>query len=216
MKNPKSRLPKPPWYAHDGEDRICRKLFGRIGTTSQTAVEFGAHDGFYKSNTAYFAIVEGWRCILFDAEPRSELVRKALITAENINEIFDDAEVPEDLDLLSIDIDGNDLWVWKALTYRPRVVIIEFNPKWRPIRRRTIPYDPTRGAWDQTDYYGASAGALVELGKEKGYALYESTSANLIFAQERFVEMPKSVYQVRQRTKKEKLDPYDRPWVGYP
>jgi hypothetical protein len=205
-----------PWHAHGGEDRICRGLFERIGTASQTAVEFGARDGISKSNTAYFREHLHWRCVLFDAEPRSELVQQAWITAENINEVFDDAEVPEDLDLLSIDIDGNDLWVWKALTYRPRVVVIEYNPKWSPRRRRTIPYDPNRGFRDQTDYYGASAGALVELGKQKGYALYESTPSNLIFVQEWFVERPKSVTDVRQRKKKEKVDPHNRPWVGYP
>src|SRR5262245_6233236 len=216
MKGPKSRLPKPPWYAASGEDVKCRRLFARIGTCNQTAVEFGAHDALYKSNTAYFRLTQGWRCILFDAEPRCDLVQQAHITAENVNDIFAAADVPHDLDLLSIDIDGNDLWVWKALTYRPRVVVIEFNPKWKPWRRRTIPYDPNRGLWDQTDYYGASAGALVVLGKEKGYELYTSTLSNLIFAQAHLVNVPQSVFAVRQRSKKEKLDPHKRPWVGYP
>ena len=206
----------PPFYAHGGEDVICRRLFARIGVCSKTAVEFGAHDALYKSNTAYFRLREGWRCILFDAEPRSELVTRAQITAENINHVFDEAGVPKDLDLLSIDIDGNDLWVWKALTYRPRVVIIEFNPKWSPRRRRTIPYDASRGLWDQTDYYGASAGALVKLAAEKGYALYASTASNLIFALEQYVLRAKNLGEVRQRKKKEKLDPFNRPWVGYP
>jgi len=206
----------PPFYAHGGEDRICRRLFAEIGSGSKTAVEFGAHDGLYKSNTAYFHIVEGWRCFLFDAEPRSDFVMRAQITAENINEVFEQAGVPKDLDLLSIDIDGNDLWVWKALTYQPRVVVIEFNPKWSPRRCRTIPYDANRGLWDQTDYYGASAGALVKLGAEKGYALYASTPSNLIFALKPYVPKPKHVRDVRQRKKKEKLDPQNRPWVGYP
>lgn len=211
----KSKHPLPPWHAQGYEDRLCVRIFRQIGVRSQTAVEFGAHDGIYKSNTAYFREALGWRCILFDAQPRSELVRQAQITAENINRIFDDAEVPEDLDLLSIDIDGNDLWVWKALTYRPRVVVIEYNPRWRPMLSRTIPYDPTRGAWDQTDYYGASAGALVRLGTEKGYDLAASTQYNLIFVSAGLVPTM-DVRLVAGRSKRERADPQARAWVAYP
>lgn len=205
----------PPFYAHDGEDRKAYRLLKKMGIRSRTAVEFGAHDAFYKSNTAYFREVHGWRTILFDLEPRSELVNRAQITAENINQVFDDFEVPEDVDVISIDIDGNDLWVWKALTYRPQVLIIEYNPRWRPERRRTIPYDPNRGVWDRTEYYGASAGALVALGREKGYSLADSTDGNLLFVPSgRLPEKP--VQAVTQRKKREKLDHQNRPWVGYP
>jgi hypothetical protein len=206
---------QPPFYAHDGEDVIAHQLLKRIGIRSQTAVEFGGHDGFYKANTAYFREALGWRSIMFDLEPRSELVRRAQITAENINDVFMDHEVPEDVDIVSIDVDGNDLWIWKALQYRPSLVIIEYNPRFKPWRKRTIPYDPNRGAWDRTEYYGASAGALVALGREKGYALVASTNGNLIFSPEGLLPAM-SVHQVKQRKKKEKLDLKNRKWVGYP
>lgn len=206
----------PPFYAHDGEDRKAHRLLQKIGVRSKTAVEFGGHDGFYKSNTAYFREAFGWRTILFDLEPRSDLVYRAQITAENINEVFDLFDVPKDLDILSIDIDGNDLWVWKALTaYQPQIVIIEYNPRFSPIRCRTIPYDPHRGAWDRTEYYGASAGALVKLGREKGYTLAASTDGNLLFVQAGTVP-EKPVASVKQRKKREKFDHQNRPWVGYP
>lgn len=213
MKGMKHRT--PPFYAHDGEDKKALRLLHDIGIRSKTTVEFGGVDGLYKSNTAYFRDTLGWRSIMFDLEPQSELVRRARITAENVNDVFDEHEVPEDVDIISIDIDGNDLWVWKALTYRPTVLIIEYNPRFKPWRRRTIPYDPNRGAWDRTEYYGATPGALVALGHEKGYTLADSTNGNLLFVPKGAApEM--SVYSVTQRKKKEKLDTLNRPWVAYP
>jgi hypothetical protein len=206
---------KAPWRAQGGEDRTCLRLFRRIGIRSKTAVEFGAHDGCYKSNTAYFRERHGWTCFLFDAEPRSDLVIEARITAENVNDVFRAHGVPDDLDLLSIDIDGNDLWVWKAITYQPQVVVIEYNPRWRPIRSRTIPYDPDRGAWDQTDYYGASAGALVKVGREKGYVLAASTQYNLIFGLQGLIDRPMGLNEVARRKKRERADPLNREWMVY-
>jgi len=207
--------PTPPYWAHDGEDVLAYSLLKRLGIRSRTAVEFGGHDGYYKSNTAFFRDALSWRSIMFDLEPRSDLVIQAQITAENINAVFESHGVPRDVDVVSIDVDGNDLWIWKALEYRPSLVIIEYNPRWRPIRRRTIPYDPNRGVWDRTEYYGASAGALVALGQEKGYDLVASTNGNLLFAPSGVLPaMPVSA--VKQRKKKEKLDTANRAWVGYP
>lgn len=206
--------PSSPFLAQGGEDRICHHLFEGIGVRSHCAVEFGAVDGIYKSNTAYFRHVLGWRTVLLDAEPQSDLVHHAIVTAENINDLFRAHDVPEDVDLVSIDIDGNDLWVWKALTYQPQVVIIEYNPRWRPARNRVVPYDPTRAGWDHTDYYGASAGALVLLGRDKGYVLAAWTEYNLIFALKGLTpEVP--VDGVKRRLKNDRTDPKGRPWVRY-
>ncbi len=206
---------RPPFYAQGYEDKICARIFRRIGERSRCAVEFGAHDGLYKSNTAYFRQALGWNVILLDSEPRSPLVRHAVITAENVNDVFRDNDVPDDVDLVSIDIDGNDLWVWKALTFRPQLVIIEYNPRWAPARRRTVPYNPANPAWDKSDYYGASAGALVALGREKGYTLAASTEYNLIFALEGLLpELP--IVEVRRRRECKGTDTLNRPWVAYP
>lgn len=214
----KQRGPGPPFMSQGGEDVLALRLFRKIGVRSQCAVEFGAVDGLYKSNTAYFRDVLGWRVVLFDSDPRGSTVHsvhRAAITAENINRVFAEHGVPDDLDLLSIDIDGNDLWVWKALTYQPSVVIIEYNPKWKAHRRRTVPYDPARNGWDKTDYYGASAGALVELGKQKGYMLAAATHYNLLFAPAGSVE-PYQLREVKTRNRHDRPDPLERPWVGYP
>jgi hypothetical protein len=78
--------------------------------------------------------------------------------------------VPEDLDVLSIDVDGSDYWIWEAIAdYRPRVVVIEYNSVLDPQRKLVQPRE--HGSWDGTDYYGASLGAIRALGETKGYRL---------------------------------------------
>jgi hypothetical protein len=200
-------------YAQSGEDKIVARIFREIGVTNEWAVEFGAADGVRKSNTKYFRD-KGWSSRLFDVEPLDESVQQADITAENVNAVFFTAGVPRAFDLLSIDIDGNDLWVWQALTgFHPRVVIIEYNPKWSANKSRTVPYDPTR-RWDQTDYYGASVLALTRLGARKGYDLVASTRSNLIFVQAGLLPAI-NPSEVRRPTKNKRLDPQGRKWVMY-
>lgn len=199
------------WFAQSGEDKILVRIFRRIGVTNAVAVEFGAADGVRKSNTAHFR-EQGWTVFLFDVAPLDPIVRQADITAENVNAVFLTAGVPQTFDVLSIDIDGNDLWVWKALTYRPRVVVIEYNPLWRPSKSRTVPYDPAR-RWDGTNYYGASVLALRRLGRQKGYDLVAATRSNLIFAQEGLLEP--MARRVRRVSKFKRPDPLDRKWEVY-
>lgn len=93
------------------------------------------------------------------------------VTKENISSIFKDNHVPTEFDLLSIDIDGNDYWVWDALQeYKPRVVVIEYNASYPPPQKMVIPYNPNF-VWDGTFYYGASLTSLSKLAKKLGYAL---------------------------------------------
>jgi len=200
------------WYAQSGEDKIAARLFENIGTVNETAVEFGALDGVHNSNTAHFR-EHGWTCHLFDSGPLDPMVSREVVTAENVNDVFSFHEVPYEFDLLSIDIDGNDLWVWQALAYRPRVVIIEYNPIWGIKKSRTVPYDPDR-QWDGTVYYGASMRALIRLGKRKGYALVAATRSNLIFA----LAGLSPAFQVEELPgpyKFKRPDPAERPWVSY-
>lgn len=200
------------WWAQHREDKIAAGIFHQIGVTNRVAVEFGAMDGRTGSNTAYFRD-EGWTAHLFDIEPGDPSVTQAEITAENVNAVFAWHGVPQAFDLLSLDIDGNDLWVWQALTYAPRVVIIEYNPKWAPHKSRTVKYDPAR-RWDLTDYYGASVLALCRLGAKKGYDLVASTKANLIFVRAGLLPAiaPESVVL---RVKRKPADPQRRKWVAY-
>jgi hypothetical protein len=106
-----------------------------------------------------------------DKNPKS--IKKEFINAENINNLFKKYIVPFDLDLLSIDIDSNDFWVWKALDqkYKPRLVVIEYNATISPNKARSVKYD-SKLVWDGgSDYFGASLMALYKLGLNKGYDL---------------------------------------------
>jgi len=112
------------------------------------------------------------------------------VTAENIQQLFQKYKVPQNFDLLSIDIDYNDYWVWKAITdYAPRVVIIEYNSSISPTESKVVPYDPN-AVWDGTNYFGASLLALKKLGLSKGYALVgcDSRGVNAFFVKNDLVE----------------------------
>jgi hypothetical protein len=77
--------------------------------------------------------------------------------------------VPPEPDVVSIDIDGGDYWVWQALEHRPRVIVIEYNSALSPGERLVQPSDT--GTWSGTAFFGASLGALTALGEQKGYRL---------------------------------------------
>ena len=123
----------------------------------------------------------GWNGLFIEsaAEDYSRLERKyrsnprittlrALVTPTTIEPLLRDAGVPPGFDLLSIDIDGNDFWVWQAMrSFKPRVVVIEYNANLALESQVVMPHDD-RHAWDGTDYFGASLGAYRRLASEKG------------------------------------------------
>jgi len=178
-------------YSQTIEDGIIEGIFDNIGTTNKYFVEFGAWDGIAFSNTARLRIDQGWNGLLLEGNKEKadklDYVQHAFITAENINDLFDKHNVPESFDLLSIDLDGNDYWVWKALDesrFRPRVVVAEFNCNF-PNQRdsKAIKYNPTLDSTvPSIYYYGASIPAFKKLGESKGYSLiFRVNNHNLFF-----------------------------------
>jgi len=170
------------YSSQNGEDGILEALFAAIGTTNRSFVEFGVEDGSV-CNTRRLR-ERGWSGLQMDPrDPPAPGVSREFVTAENIESLLDKHGVPAEPDLLSIDVDGNDWWIWKAIvSRRPRVVAIEYNAGLRPPESRTIAYDPAF-RWDGTDYFGASLAALASLGREKGYALAgcDSRGVNAFF-----------------------------------
>lgn len=159
-------------------------------------VEVGAADGIWWSNTIGL-IREGWKAVLIEADPErfSELYKNMIehllvqpfhmrVGREddnNLDRILHDTQTPEDFDLLQIDIDGNDYWIWEGLSYRPKVVSIEYNSNFEPYERKAVKYERDL-IWTGDTYYGASAGALAALGEKKGYVLvYHAPQTNLFF-----------------------------------
>lgn len=178
-------------YSQGGEDGVLLRLFERIGARHRSFVEFGAWDGRHLSNTANLRLHHGWGGLLMEGSDRAdgELVRREHVDAENIEALLGSYEVPEDFDLLSIDIDGNDYWVWNAIqSFTPRVVIVEYNVFFLSGTAKTIAYDP-KHAWDKEhygSYHGASLAAFQKLGRAKGYLLAytEPYCPNAIFVHE--------------------------------
>jgi hypothetical protein len=171
-------------FSQHGEDGIIAEIFRRIGVTTRTFAECGVGNGL-ENNTAYL-LLQGWRGAWLDgsekliAAIRATFARqidqgrlslaRALVTAENVEQVFAAAGVQLDVDLLSLDIDRNTYWVWEALAIRPRVVVIEYNAVFPPGMDWAIEYRAER-AWNGTMYFGASLTAFARLGRQKGYAL---------------------------------------------
>jgi hypothetical protein len=174
------------------EDGILLYIFSLIGTTNKKCVEICAGDGI-ECNTANLILKHKWSGLLVDGNEANILkarefysrhpdtqiwppiIKQAWITKSNINEIVSAEGFNGDVDLLSVDIDGNDYWLWKELdVIRPRVVVLEFNHLLGPDRSVTVPYSDSFVAEFSShgsDYAGASLQAFVRLGREKGYRL---------------------------------------------
>ena len=168
--------------SQNGEDGILAEIFRRIGGGDWFVVEFGVADG--RECNAAALVRAGWSGVMIEGDPAAyralsqtyagatglRLVN-AYVTAANIAELFRANGVPDAFDLLSIDIDGNDYWIWEALAaYRPRVVVIEYNAAHPPPERWVMRYDPDH-RWAGGGYYGASLASLEALGTRLGYAL---------------------------------------------
>ena len=178
-------------YSQTIEDGIIEGIYNNIGVTNKYFIEFGAWDGIAFSNTANLRINEGWSGLLLEGNKEKadklDYIKHAFLTAENINEHFENNSVPKEFDLLSIDLDGNDYWIWKAIDenrFRARVVVVEYNCnipdqtnsiaiKYTPELDSTVP---------SINYYGASLNAFKKLGESKGYSLiYRVNNHNLFF-----------------------------------
>lgn len=172
-----------------GEDGIIAEIFRRISPRSRICVEFGAWDGKYLSNTWDLWHNQGWSAVLIegDAKRHRDLCRAvrgyksavaihAFVTPDgesSLDQILVRLGSSEDIDLLSVDIDGDEYYVLQGLNrVRPRVLVVEYNP--------TIPPELSL-VQVSGDYFGASARALVEIAKSKGYGFVCCTQTNCIF-----------------------------------
>jgi hypothetical protein len=169
-------------FSQNGEDGIIAELSRRLAPRS-FAVEIGAGDGS-ECNTRHLR-ESGWDVTMIDADPRgADGIARAFVTAENVNDLLAAHEVPNDLGLLSVDVDGNDLWIFLALheRYRPAIVVTEYNATLGPSNSLSVPYRPRR-IWDGTNHFGASLLAFAIVARGKGYSLVycESVGVNAFF-----------------------------------
>ncbi len=167
-------------YSQINEETIISGVFDLIGATNAFCVEFGAGNGYQHSNTR-FLLDYGWKYLMMDADNHgNEDIKKEFITVENINSLLSKYKVPKDMDLLSIDMDGNDVWVLDEILkfYKPRIIVAEFNPAIPVGINKAIKYNPDH-KWDNDEYYGASMEAFKVLAAKFGYGIVDHNGLNL-------------------------------------
>jgi hypothetical protein len=181
-------------YSQWGEDGILSWLVDSIPSIPNSYVEFGVSD-YKESNTRFLLSTRSWCGTIFDGSEKNILdirnsdiywrhnlnAQRAFITKDNINELISNAGLKGAIGILSIDIDGNDYWVWNSIkVIRPVIVVCEFNAVFGDIHRISTPY---RHDFDRSKahfsclFFGASLMALIHLGKELGYTFVGTNSA---------------------------------------
>lgn len=187
-------------YSQWGEDGLIQYLIDKIKIERKVFVEFGVAN-YEESNTRFLLVNNNWSGLIIDGSldnidhvKHSSIywqynlkTEHAFIDKDNINDLIQQNGISSEIGLLSVDVDGNDYWIWQAINIvNPCIVITEYNSLWGAIASVTTPYgkDFSRTKAHHSNlYYGASIQALTDLGKTKGYSLVGSNSAgnNLFF-----------------------------------
>jgi hypothetical protein len=193
-------------FSQTGEDGIIQFLLRHVDVPNRVFVEFGVHD-YTESNTRFLLENNRWSGLVMDGSAKAvEQIRNdsiywlhnlktecAFIDRDNINGLIRKNGIKGDIGILSIDIDGNDYWVWDAIDcVKPRIVICEYNSLFGPFQRVTSLYDKsfviTQVHYSGL-YWGASIGAFHYLARKKGYSLVGSNTAgnNIFFVRDDIV-----------------------------
>jgi len=198
------------YFSQNDEDGILLEILRRLGLASGVFAELGVGNGL--ENNSLILLMHGWKgiwlggeALAFEVPARGPLhFQQAWITRENCRALVAQGLAALDqqhVDVLSVDVDGNDLYVLRELLaarYSPRVVVVEYNGKFPPPVRWTMPYDPEH-IWDGTDYSGASLQALADMLQEFGYRLVACnlTGSNAFFVRVadagKFADVPADV-----------------------
>ena len=181
-------------FSQFGDDGIIWYLVDHLKIEAKTFIEFGVHN-YVESNTRFLLINNRWKGLVIDGSKENvDCIRNdriyweydltavcAFVDKENINRIFVENNVSGEIGVLSIDIDGNDYWIWEAIdVVDPVLVIVEYNSKFGNVDAIVVPYDPNfvrSQAHYSYLYGGASLKALCFLAEKKGYAFVGSNRA---------------------------------------
>ena len=197
------------------EDGMLLYVFSVIGMGSKTFVEIGSDDGI-NSNCANLAFNFGWSGLFVDSNPESirrgqrfyakyphpwmyqPQFRCAAVSPDNVNDLLSSNGMTGEIELLSIDIDGDDYWIWNAIeAIQPKVVVIETHVRFG-FNNIVVPYGRSSST-DFATHHGASPIAMVKLGKQKGYRLIGANQLgfNFIFLKNTLavIELPEVVVQ---------------------
>lgn len=183
-------------FSQRGEDGIIQYLINKIDIPNKVFVEFGV-ETYTESNTRFLLMNNNWSGLVIDGSKKNiDFIKndfiywkyditaiESFITKDNINNLINNYTKIEDIGLLSVDIDGNDYWVWEAIeTIKPRVVICEYNSVFGSKKKVTVPYKENfvRSKEHYSElYFGASLEAFCHLAEKKGYDFIGTTSAGV-------------------------------------
>ena len=193
-------------FSQWGDDGIIQWLIAQLPAIPKRFVEFGVED-YSESNTRFLLVNDNWSGLVMDGSAanmarlrrrpwfwRHDLTAQVLfVTRDNVDPTIANWLGNRELGLLHIDVDGNDYWLWEAISCtNPPLVIMEYNALFGSERAVTVPYAADfqrQRAHYSGQYFGASLGALAHLAESKGYSLIGSNSAgnNAYFLRHDFV-----------------------------
>jgi hypothetical protein len=181
-------------FSQFGDDGIIQYLIHHIKPVPQTFIEFGTQD-YRESNTRFLLINNNWKGLIIEGDAHCiEFIKheptywrydltavNRFVDEDNINQIFAEHGFRGEIGLLSIDIDGNDYWVWESINIiDPAIVVVEYNSVFGPDYAITVPYDPkfhrTEAHYSNL-FWGCSLKALCLLAAKKGY-VFVGTNSN--------------------------------------
>ena len=181
-------------FSQWGEDWIIQFLIRNVNIPNKIFLEFGV-ENYTESNTRFLLINNNWSGLVIDGSLENiDYIKRdpiywqhnlkvvaSFIDKNNINQIITDNGIEGEIGILSVDIDGNDYWVWQSIdVINPAIVITEYNFRFGRDKAVTTPYDPNfvrTQAHYSTIYYGASLKALYLLAQKKGYAFVGCNTA---------------------------------------
>lgn len=183
-------------FSQNGEDGIIEWLVAKLPMIPQSFIEFGV-ENYQESNTRFLLTNRNWRGLVIDGSEKNinfikgqnlywqhDLTAVAkFITTENINRVFQDNNFVGDIGILSIDIDGNDYWIWQAIdVVSPAIVIVEYSAVLGDMYPISVPYQSDFYRFDahySGQYAGASIKAFNHLAEQKGYKLIGTNSTGV-------------------------------------
>ena len=181
-------------FSQWGEDGIIDYLISNLDIENKTFIEFGV-ENYSEANTKFLLLNRNWSGFVIDSSyenvqniKKNELywkysltAKSEFITKENVNSVLGESNFDKNLGLLSIDVDGNDYWIWEQIKdIDPSIVVIEYNSRFGKEKSYVVPYEKNFQRLKKHYsgiYYGASLKALIKLAIKKGYSFITCNSA---------------------------------------
>jgi hypothetical protein len=183
-------------YSQFKEEGIILKIFEIIGTTNKFCIEFGAGDGISLSNTAYLREKYDWDCLLLEGTNENQSINlyKEFLTKDNVCPIFEKYCVPIEFDFLSIDIDGNDFYIFDSILrkYSPRLILVETNPNFNT-EEKVMPYNEQH-IFENNSHYGASLFSFCKLAKIHNYTFVYLNAINAYFIRDDILNLYPNIF----------------------